>query len=186
MNFQRLSGMASALAAGFVISAAVHAEAFVTPLVGGSGGSSYTRSCGVSAVLVGIQVRFGSWIDQLTPVCRPIAANGALGNAFTLARIGGTGGINIEQANCPTGKVVAGVVARWASFIDSVELRCATWDAASKTRSSSTTSGGTAGAGGGVTTTSLSCPAGQVAKAFKGKAGSFVDSLSVVCNAWNQ
>jgi hypothetical protein len=175
-----------AMLAGLVASMAAHSAAYVSPLVGGGGGTAYSRGCGSLGVLVGLQTKFGSWIDQITPVCQQFSANGTIDDIFTLARIGGTGGINIEEARCPAGKVLAGLVVRWGTYTNSVELRCASWTASNKTRGTSLSGGGTIGTGGGVTTTSLSCPAGQVGKGLKGKAGIYVDSMSLVCNQWNQ
>lgn len=176
----------SVAVAGLALSIGARAAAYVSPLVGGGGGDNYTRSCGTGGILVGLQGKFGSWIDQLTPICVQVAANGTLGSTFTLSRIGGTGGLNIEEFVCPSGKILAGLVVRWASFINTVELRCASWDTANKSRGATLSGAGTVGSSGGVTTTSLTCPGSQVAKALKGKAGIYVDSLSLVCNAWNQ
>jgi hypothetical protein len=175
------------LLVGLVVSTTANAAAFITPLVGGSGGSSYTRSCGTSAVLVGVQVRYGAWLDQMTPICRRFNADGTLGTDFTLSRIGGTGGGTVEQGSCPTGKLLTGLSVRWGTYIHQVILFCASWNAATKTRGSATMVDSTLGSNyGGSSSTGLGCPSGQVAKAIKGKAGIYVDSLSMVCNAWNK
>lgn len=169
-----------------MVSMSAHGASYVSPQVGGAGGTAYSRGCGAGALVVGVQARWGMWLDQMTPVCQSIASNGNLGSVFTLARVGGTGGSKAGEVTCASGQVVAGVVVRWGMYVDYIFLKCASWSAASKTRGTSYTNSSYLGIDGTGTRTELLCPAGQVAKGFKGKAGSFVDSLSLVCNAWNQ
>lgn len=185
MHIRKWTNSLGALLAGLVISTPAYAAAYFSPLVGGSGGTSYSRSCGSTGVLIGLQAKWGSWIDQLTPVCQKYSSSGTLGQVFTLSRIGGTGGSNIREARCPSGSVVVGLGVLWGSYIDDVEIFCATWNAASRTRSAEVSSR-VKTVGRLAVQTKLNCPEGHVAKGLTGKAGSYVDSLSLVCNLWNK
>lgn len=175
------------LLAGAAISALALAADYVSPLVGGGGGTAYSRDCGANAALVGLQGRSGLWIDQLTPVCQLISGTGVLGQIFTQARIGGSGGSHAGEIRCQAGRVVTGARVRWGAYIDKINLLCATWDPATKrTRNDGELiqylgNGSSLG-----TLAQLACPAGQVGKGLKGKAALYVDSLALVCNIWNQ
>jgi hypothetical protein len=185
MHTRKWTNSLGALLAGLVISTPAYAAAYFSPLVGGNGGTAYSRNCGSTGVLVGLQAKWGSWIDQLTPVCQKISSSGTLGQVFTLSRIGGTGGSKVREARCPSGSVVVGLRALWGSYIDDVEIACATWNAASRTRSARISSQHEL-VGRLAILTPLTCPENHVAKGLTGKAGSYVDSLSLVCNSWNQ
>lgn len=175
------------LLVGAAISTPARAADYVSPSVGGAGGTAYSRDCGANAALVGLQGRFGMWIDQLTPVCQAISSNGALGQIFTQARIGGSGGSTAAEARCSTGKVVTGARVRWGAYIDRLNLLCATWDPATKSARNDGQLMQFLGRGDSIAqSTDLACPTGQVGKGLKGKAALYVDSLALICNVWNQ
>lgn len=172
--------------AGAVFCMPAVAADYVSPLVGGGGGTAYTRDCGANAALIGLQGRWGLWIDQLTSVCQSIGSTGALGQIFTQARIGGSGGRYSGETRCPAGRVVIGARVRWGSYIEKINLLCAAWDPATKNARNGELIQILGNFKSTTTVDDLACPTGQVAKGLKGKAGFYVDSLALVCNMWNQ
>lgn len=186
MQLFRKASLWGATVAGFVVAATAHGADYVSPLYGGGGGNAYIRDCGANAALVGLQGRYGMWIDQLTPVCQSIGSTGTLGQIFTQARVGGSGGTNTGEVRCQFGKVVTGARIRSGSYIEKVNLVCSTWDPATKAPSGLGEVIQFLGTDARTPLSGPACPAGQVGKGIKGKAAIFVDSMALVCNVWNQ
>ena len=183
------SGFLSACVLALAIAPAVQAAEFVTSAVGGSGGISYDRDCGANRVLIGLQAKWGFWIDQVTPVCMAIASDGTLGTTSTLGRVGGGGGSSVGTRMCPDGKVLIGLATKWNVYVDNIALVCQNWNPPTKTRgapSSIATSSGMGSGGPFKHSSSLLCPSDKIAKGIRGKANVYLDSLALVCDAWNQ
>lgn len=183
----RMGALGAIIAALMIAPSAIAAE-YVSALVGGGGGTAYNRDCGSNRVLIGLQGKWGFWFDQLTPVCQAIAADGTLGEITTLSRVGGAGGNNAGEKRCTAGRVLAGFKASWGTYVDRLRLSCVTWMPATKARGTTILDPPpTLGSTGLLKSeTHLFCASGKLAKGIRGKAASYVDSLSLVCNAWNQ
>jgi hypothetical protein len=168
------------------------AQEYKGPVWGGSGGtSSYNLDCGASGVMVGIYGKTGAWIDQIGITCQTINSDGSLGGSYTRGPVGGPGG-NGAASRCESGMVVAQMIAATGSFVDRVIVRCHPWDAAARryTDGSGVNPGncgtvGTVGYLGGIKLNSyVKCPIERVAKAIRGKHGSYIDSLQFVCDEY--
>jgi hypothetical protein len=166
---------------------------FSTPRFGGSGGTgSYNLDCGSGSVMVGGIYKAGMWLDAIGIICQRVnAQTGALEGEFTRGPVGGSGGI-ARTSRCRQGRVVQGVMGYSGQFVHGVSLRCSPWDASKKAPIFST-SGlckedrcTSLGSRGGSRSDSFYCPSGKVGKAFRGRKGSYIDSLRFVCDFWNK
>lgn len=153
-------------------------------IVGGTGGSAFTRACPAGAVLTGIRARVGLAIDAIGIKCRPIGANGVLGgesDAGSLA--GGSGGQVNVNSSCPQGEVVASMrVSRGVASVGFLQFNCHSW---------STTNRNTGAVKSQLLVISAAVPTGAVSKcsratqpivALRGRAAMLVDALGATCN----
>jgi len=185
--------------------------AFVNPAIGGSGGNTnYNLDCGPNAVMVGINGKYGSWIDSMSVVCRGINADGSLGNMRTLGPTGGTGGNNIANSVCAADSVVTGMNFYWGLIVDRTEVHCRPWLKNRLMADPSTSSPSPSPLGPSIDTSiydsilnllnyklntniatkfraSVSCTSlGEyVATGMRGRSGNFLDSASLVCDTFS-
>ena len=155
-------------------------------LMGGTGGTAFTRSCPAGSVLTGIRARVGLAIDAIGLKCRPVQANGSLGGETDVGSLaGGTGGTG-TSGSCAQGSVIAQQDATGAILtIGYLRLTCFGWSASARTFGSQTG------------TINVITPAGyplsnigsdkcsrstQPARAIRGRSGSLVDAFGLVCN----
>ena len=88
-------------------------EAAPLPAIdGGSGDASFEDRCPPGKYLVGLKIRSGAWIDQLTTVCAFVEANGYLSAAIDGPARGGNGG-GPAGNSCSQGQVISRM---WVSF----------------------------------------------------------------------
>lgn len=73
--------------------------------VGAKGDGPYTARCR-SGYLIGLKVRSGAWIDQLTIICAEVSANGSLGPQRMGEPHGGGGGGDNPPKTCRPGEIV--------------------------------------------------------------------------------
>src|SRR5688572_9343227 len=71
--------------------------------------------------LVGLVLRCGMWIDQISPVFAELLDDGSLGPEIRGPVFGGQGGI-LHELRCAPGHVVTGIQTRSGSFVDAVRL----------------------------------------------------------------
>lgn len=102
------------------------------PIVGGSGGSGFTRSCGSGKVLTGLFGREGMWVDAIGVLCRPVSSNGTLGTQSTVGSAAGGGGGTSASVSCASGTVVSEIFIRAGSLVNSVSITCRHWDASTR------------------------------------------------------
>ena len=168
---------------------------FSTPRFGGSGGTrGYNLDCGSGSVMVGGIYKSGMWLDAIGIICQEVnSSTGALGREFTRGPVGGSGGI-ARIARCHRGNVVQGVRGFSGQFVHFLSLSCSRWDPSKKApvfsedgtcRTGSDRCTHLGGSGGSPSDT-FYCPSGQVGKAFRGRKGSYIDSLRFVCDLWNK
>lgn len=156
-------------------------------LMGGTGGTAFTRSCPAGSVLTGIRARVGLAIDAIGLKCRPVQANGSLGGETDVGSLAGnpTGGTG-TSGSCAQGSVIAQQLATGIILtIGYLKLTCFQWSASARTFGSQTG------------TISVITPAGypisnigsdkcfrstQPAHAIRGRAGALVDAFGLVCN----
>ena len=155
------------------------------PIVGGSGGSGFTRSCGAGKVLTGFFGRTGMWVDAIGVLCRPVSASGTLGAESTVgSAAGGTGGTS-TSVSCASGTVVSGIFIRAGSFVNSVSITCRKWDAATRKFGGplpNTNPGiGRMLTGGSDYTQNCELTT-QPVNGVRGRAAAAVDALGAICN----
>ncbi|MGB0910067.1 MAG: hypothetical protein ACPGYT_06865 [Nitrospirales bacterium] len=172
---------------------------FVSPMYGGSGGKrSFNLDCGSRGVIVGILGKAGTWVDALGVICQRINSNGQLGTEFTSKTVGGKGG-KVKFRRCPEGQVMGSGSARAGSFIEMISMGCFNWDPANKQRRGRAADAVFLGPRKGLfdDSTFISsnpdardsrtiCPRAKVGKALRGKYGTYIDSLRIVCDEWNR
>jgi hypothetical protein len=61
--------------------------------------------CPVGQVLVGVEVKYGAWVDKVTAICQPMSAGALSGSAANYGSLGGTGG-SASTYTCPAGQVI--------------------------------------------------------------------------------
>lgn len=155
------------------------------PVFGGSGGTAYARDCGAGRVMTGIRGRGGLSLDAIGLLCRPVDAQGALGPESTMASLVGGSGGTAEARSCPVGQVMTGIRISYGGFVDRVQPQCRPWKAA--TRSVDGATDGTATIGRKTFTSerevlSLCESSKQPASGIRGRAGTLVDALGLVCD----
>jgi hypothetical protein len=131
--------------------------------------------------LVGLAVRAGSWIDQVTPIFAELLDHGGLGAEIYGPCYGGYGGSPRELRAAP-GHVVTGLQTRSGSYLDGLRLLQTPWDGALAESGSSWTDWLLGSAGGGHERPDLIAePSGRaVAIGINGRAGWYVDALGIV------
>jgi hypothetical protein len=155
------------------------------PVFGGTGGSTFSRSCGSGKVLTGLQYRASAVVDALALLCRPVGADGRLGTQSAVGSyVGGTGGTQ-GVAACPSGRVVAVASIRHGWFVDRITLGCRKWDFNTR-RWLTDAQGGveivTIGGIGGTDNISECESTRQPVRSIRGRAASFVDAIGFTCD----
>ncbi len=152
-----------------------------TSTAGGSGGTSYTASCGSDQALVGIKGYAGSYMDGLQGICAQINYDGSwVGNTVTTPFVGKSTGGSFSLI-CPTGHAVSGVTGRAGFYIDQLRVRCGRLGQNGRLASYGDYLSGTAGSTGGNAFGPFNCSDNQPARLIRGKAGSWIDSLGLGC-----
>jgi hypothetical protein len=165
---------------------------FSSPTYGGSGGQSYNLGCGSQAVLIGVQGKAGDWVDSIMAICRHVNANGTLGDTFTKGPTGGNGG-SVRSETCPTGTVVESIFANTKfDFVSAVALGCDAWNAAQRRLAQTSKLEGVSfvrpqGVQLSIIVADLGnhrvkCPDGKPGNALRGKSGTYVDSIRLICD----
>jgi hypothetical protein len=146
----------------------------------GSGGMPFiAQPPHAGFALIGLQLRVGHWIDQLTPVYAEMLEDGTLGPAIYGQTFGGWGGTSHELRVSP-GHVVTGIQTRSGHYLDAVRLLQARWDG-SLGASEATWTPWMGGVGGVERLERIAEPYGNsVAIGIAGRAGVFVDNLTLV------
>jgi hypothetical protein len=153
------------------------------PVFGGSGGSSFTRSCGADRVLTGLRYREGSWMDAIGLLCRPVASNGSLLSETSIGTLAGGSGGTVKVRSCPAGHVVTGIRIYYAAFVDGLDMHCRPWNAATRTWDSSEPARRIIVANYESTSAIASCESSaQPVVSMRGRAGMFVDAIGFTCN----
>src|SRR5689334_3107530 len=107
------------------------------PVLGGSGGTAFSRDCGAGHVLSGLRYRSGAVVDAIGVLCRPVLSNGSLGPESTVGTVIGGGGGTTNVASCPSGMVVSALRVRYGSYVSYAIITCRSWHADTRTFASS-------------------------------------------------
>jgi hypothetical protein len=99
----------------------------LTGSAGGSGGSSYDRTCSGDGAVTQISGMAGTYIDHLFVWCAPIASNGlhtAAPEAITFAPVGSSPGGSAYHLPCPNDKIGRGITGMASAVVDRIALLC--------------------------------------------------------------
>ena len=95
-----------AMANGFQsVPAHAQAKGKEFPPVGAGGDGPFTARCS-SGFLIGLKVRSGAWIDQLTIICADVSPDGSLGPQRMGQPHGGGGGGDNPPKTCRSGEII--------------------------------------------------------------------------------
>jgi hypothetical protein len=146
----------------------------------GSGGMPFTcQAPGPNFALVGLVLRVGAWIDQVTPIFAEMLEDGALGPEIYGPSSGGHGGM-VREVRCLPGYVVTGIQTRSGNYLDAIRLHQTRWDG-SLVSSESHWTPWTGGLGGVERHERMAEPnGGGVVIGVAGRAGGYVDNLTIV------
>jgi hypothetical protein len=181
------------------------ATEFASPLLGGSGGTrNYNLDCGPSGVMIGVTYKSGSWLDALGLICQRVNRDGSLGDQYTRRAVGGSGGTS-RIRRCVDGRVVGGIKVMSGSFVNRLTFYCVPWIASTKRPENFTLDDPNVQRGkecrrnscfpigvlglppfGSTRSGVFLCPGSKVGKALRGKYGTYIDSVSFVCDHWNK
>jgi hypothetical protein len=178
--------LSTAVAAGLLaITSIAFAALEYTPYAGGSNGTSYTLSCGANGALVGIKGKAGSFVDRVQGICAQINYDGSWqGSTWTTNAAGGPGGTSYSLI-CPTGHAVRELVGRAGSYIDHLGVTCGKLVEDGKLYGGYTNTGSSVGGLGGKDPYTLICPNSKPAQLIRGRASTWVDSISLGCDTVN-
>lgn len=132
--------------------------------------------------LVGLMVRAGHWIDQVTPIFAELLEDGTLGPELHGPSFGGWGGTPYDL-RVASGHVVTGIQTRSGNFVDAIRLLQARWDGSSIDMSAPkwTSWVGAPMMGGVERMERLVEPDGAaIAVGLAGRAGAYVDNLTLI------
>lgn len=155
-------------------------------VMGGSGGTAFSRSCPVGSVLTGVRARVGLAIDAIGIKCRAVQANGSLGSESNVGTmVGGSGGSSFS-GSCPVGSVIRSQMGTddGVTIISYLTLGCYAWSASTRTVGSVQTKDIRVftPAVHGLFAPSFCLRDAQPARAIQGRAGSLVDAFGLICN----
>jgi hypothetical protein len=149
----------------------------------GSGGMPFSHQhVSPGFALVGLVVRAGSWIDQVTPIFAELYEDGSFGSEVVGPACGGYGGTTQELRVMP-GHLVTGIQTRSGSFVDAVRLLQSRWDGTSLNVSDSKWTqwvGGSTMGGVERPERMIEAAGTAVAIGIAGRAGTYVDNLTLV------
>jgi hypothetical protein len=131
--------------------------------------------------LVGLTLRAGDWIDQVTPVFAEIDDDGSVGPESFGPSFGGHGG-SVKHLRVAPGCVATGMQTRSGHFIDGVRLLQTRWDGTSLGESQWTEWVTGASIGGVERPERIAEPVGRgVIVGVAGRAMTYLDNLTVIC-----
>ena len=145
-----------------------------SPAIGGNGGSSFSSSAPDGYNLSEIYVLSGSYVNQVTPVWQT-----AFGNTSTMATNGSFGGNSGSSHTlaCPSSDYrIVGIFGTAGIYVDSLGIYCENMKDATQTYTSPSAFGGAGGVA-----FNLVCPVGTFVTNVSGKAGAWIDQLSISC-----
>ncbi|HXO39141.1 MAG TPA: hypothetical protein VN872_10910 [Candidatus Acidoferrum sp.] len=164
------------------------------PPQGGPGGGQYIAQCGPTENLMGFELRVGTFIDAIRPVCVVTYGATAIGNQVVPPTWnGGTGG-HAEKLLCPASTPIVIAVAVGVSgtvedistvVVSAIHLYCGQAVAAQTPAAlpSAVFDGPGSTRVGTFVGAPQVCPAGQVAVGVHGRAGTWLDAMGLICGA---
>jgi hypothetical protein len=164
------------------------------PPQGGNGGGQYKAQCGPTENLMGFELRVGTFIDAIRPVCVVTYGATAIGNQVVSPTWnGGTGG-HVERLLCPTSTpIVISVSVGYSGTVEdnstvvlsAIHLYCGQAVAAQTPPALPSALFDAPGSThvGTFLDVPHACPAGMVAVGVHGRAGTWLDAMGLICGA---
>jgi hypothetical protein len=182
-----------------LIGAAFRADATITQVIGGPGGSQFSIECPPGQGLVGLHASAGAWVDAIAPLC---AAPG--GTPHQTGWAGGTGGAP-QEIYCPEHEYVRSIYMTFTrgndlprQYVNTIGIRCLSADG-QVFDGGCILSGdedednfvynwcsfrdGPVSVGWTIDADPVFCPADEVMTGVVGRSGSYVDALGAICGA---
>ena len=154
------------------------------PLIGGIGGSAFSRECPDDHVLTGLRYRRGMLVDGIGIQCRPIRADGTLGSQVNSGSMAGGNGGTYGTASCPSGQVVAEESGLSSGVgISKLYFYCYKWVPATKIFDGARDETLVVNGSGNTLTMHKCTSASQPATGIKGRHGAIVDAAGLHCSA---
>lgn len=154
-----------------------------TTRVGGEGGGAFELKCPNREVLVGLQMRLGSAMDAIGPVCKPLNKDGRTmrrGGPANIAagRTGGPGGAE-QQVVCIKNRMVysMNVFVDKFNIVNHVEIRCRNLNFPPKPGWLVPPHGGASDRN-----YDLWCQVNHIPNGIYGKSGTMIDSVGLICD----
>ena len=154
------------------------------PVWGGSGGSAFSRDCGTAYVMTGVRYRSGLLIDAIGLLCRPVAANGALGSETSVGTLTGGGGGTSAVTSCPPTTVVMGARIVHGTYINGIAIFCLPWRPVTRSFASGEAEiRKNVGSGAANVGAVERCESDlQPARGIRGRSAGVVDAIGFTCN----
>lgn len=153
--------------------------------VGGGGDSSARDVCPAGQFLIGMRVRSGAWMDQMSITCGAINPDGSIGTQSNGPTRGGNGG-GPSQGTCGAGKIVSGLGMLFTEGnrqVLTIDLNCrsTTGPDRSNFRLGQEPPGFSR-----FPTEIQPCPNGEAAVGVQGRYGRHVNALGLICGTFAQ
>ncbi len=149
-------------------------------IIGLPGGNDFEYICESGKVLIGVRGYSGSWIDNVQAVCARVAGNKVEGGNPEGPSFGGAAGQFNNYAYCLPERVATGLLVNLTAgraVLGAISFGCFDF----VTRQLGTSSSIVAGDPIETYGTRQSCPPNTVAVGIRGRAGTYVDGLGLIC-----
>ncbi len=153
------------------------------PLIGASGGNSFSRTCPSGSVLTGIRWRTGMFVDGIGIQCSTILAGGTLGPANNVGDMAGGNGGTAGSDHCPGGVIAGQNGATAGASLGSLFFRCYQWFPESRSYGGAIMKTINVRIGLLISASESQCHSGtQPATGIYGRHGSLIDAVGLKCN----
>jgi len=135
-------------------------------------------------VLTGIRGREGLQVDAIGIMCAQVLSSGGLGPSVLQGTLTGGGGGTVKELSCAAGSVVTEFYVNYGAILNSVRVSCRPWNASKRQFESPLVFIGEIGALHLMDLNiHLACGAKtQPAAGIRGRSGSLVDSIGLICD----
>lgn len=153
------------------------------PVIGGSGGSLFRRECGAGKVLTGFRYTQDSSLTAIGLLCRPVNADGTLGDMTAVGDRAGIARGEGGQVYCQPGQVVGGTTIYYTTVVIGVHMRCHAWKPSTRRMAETYAMGVAIGRRDIGKAATTSCAADtQPVVGMRGRAELVVDALGFTCD----
>jgi hypothetical protein len=174
----RVAAATLSIVAGFVTTLDTVAAKEFAP-IGGGGDFSFRDLCPAGQYLVGLRVRSGLWVDQMSITCAPVKSEGSTGAQYHGPARGGNGGGPSEK-DCGANAIVDGVGLQMTDRNRQVRefvLYCRSTTGGARHSLSLGNGAGT------FPSINQTCPNGEAAIGIQGRGGKDVNAVGLICGS---